>query len=385
VADQLEIRVDDVAAFFDVPFHIYPPTSPYTSPLRADIERALDVGQNPLFCGAGKGVRGVFTAHRGGAPLGRIVAHVHGASNALYHERRGNFGFFDCADDPEVATALLDAAEGFVASHGCDRLVGNFNLTAMQQIGVVTGGFEGIPYVDMQYNPPHIPRLLEERGFRRTFPMTTFEVTLDGFDDTPLRTPAAEERLRDPELRWEELRARDFDRILEDVRHVLNDGFATNPMFVPLTREEMRFQARDLSLIIDPRITALVHDAEGPAGALLCIPDLNPLLRNLRSRMGPLAPWYFLKHRLRRRRAVVIFCSIAQRHQARGLAPAMFVRLIAAMKRCGYRSFGVTWIWDQNRGSLRQMERLGARPLHRLDLFERAVGTVPAPSAPTGG
>ena len=60
---------------------------------------------------------------------------------------------------------VLDAAESFVASQGCDRLVGNFNLTAMQQIGVVTGGFEKIPYVDMQYNPPHIPRLLEAAGF----------------------------------------------------------------------------------------------------------------------------------------------------------------------------------------------------------------------------
>ena len=381
MAEALELRVDDIAAFFDVPFRVYPRSSPYTSPLRSDIERALDVRKNPLFSGAGKGVRRVFTAHRSGEAVGRIVAHVHGASNEKYGERRGNFGFFDCADDREVASALLDAAEAFVGSQGCDRLVGNFNLTAMQQIGVMTGGFEEIPYVDMQYNPPHIPRLLEDCGFRRTFPMTTFEVTLDGFDDRSLRTPDAEERLRDAELRWEELRARDFDRILEDVRQVLNDGFANNPMFVPLTREEMRFQAQDLSLIIDPRITALVHDAEGPAGALLCIPDLNPLLRNLRSRMGPLAPWYFLKHRLRRRRAVVIFCSIAQRHQARGLAPAMFIRLIAAMKRYGYRSFGVTWIWDQNRGSLRQMERLGARPLHRLDLFERPVRAAHAQHA----
>jgi hypothetical protein len=50
-----------------------------------------------------------------------------------------------------------------------------------------------------------------------------------------------------------------------------------------------------------------------------------------------------------------------------------------ALKRHGYESFGVTWISDENRGSLRQMERLGARPLHRLDLFERAVRATSAP------
>ena len=373
MAEPLELRDDDVSSFFDVPFRVYPPDSLYTSPLRGDIERALDVRRNPLFGESGGGVRRVLTAHRAAAPVGRIVAHVHGTSNALHRERRGNFGYFDCANDQEVATALLDAAESFVASHGCDRLVGNFNLTAMQQIGVVTGGFDGVPYVDMQWNPPHIPRLLEACGFRAIFPMTTFEARLDQGDDAPLRTPAAEERLADPGLRWEELRARDFDRILEDVRHVLNDGFRDNPMFVPLTVEEMRFQAKDLSLVLDPRITALVHDADGPAGVVLCIPDLNPLLRDLRSRLGVLAPWYFIKHRIRRRRALVIFISVAQRHQARGLAPAMLLRMKMALRRHGYRSFGITWIADINRASIRQIERLGGRQLHRLHLFERAV------------
>jgi hypothetical protein len=144
-------------------------------------------------------------------------------------------------------------------------------------------------------------------------------------------------------------------------------------MFVPLTSEEMRFQAQDLSLILDPRITALVHDAEGPAGVLLAIPDLNPLLRDLRSRLGLLAPLHFLKYRLRRRRAVGIFIAVAQRHQSRGLAPAMFLRVTTALQRFGYQTQGMTWISDANHASLRQMERLGARRMHRLHLFERKL------------
>ena len=38
----------------------------------------------------------------------------------------------------------------------------------------------------------------------------------------------------------------------------------------------MLFQAQDLSHVLDPRITALVHDDLGPAGVVLCIPDLQP-------------------------------------------------------------------------------------------------------------
>jgi hypothetical protein len=367
------LRENDLEAFFDVPFRVYGRLSPYVSPLKSDLQRALDPARNPLFGAAGAGVRRVLTAHRDGVPVGRIVAHVHGASNALHHERRGSFGFFDCTEDVETARTLLDAAEGFARSQGCDSLVGNFNLTAMQQMGVLTSGFEAVPYSDMHYNPPHVPRLLAACGFQPTFPATTHELDLTTFDPTRLLSAPVQARLADPALTWKTLQARDFDRILEDIRVVLNDGFARNPMFVPLSSEEMRFQAQDLSHVLDPRITALVHDAEGAAGVVLCIPDLNPMLRGMRSRLGLTAPWHLLKHRLHRRRAVIIFYSVAVRQQGRGLNGAMLYRVTSALKTHGYTSLGITWIADVNVASLRQVQKLGARALHRLHLFAKPV------------
>jgi hypothetical protein len=374
MAGDLSVRDDDLDAFFRVPFEVYPADSLYVSPLRSDIERALDVRRNPLFGEIGAGVRRVITAHRGDRVVGRIVAHVHGASNRMHGERRACYGFFDCADDLAVAHLLLGEAERFARGHGCDVLAGNFNLTAMQQMGVVTDGFENPPYSDMQYNPPHIPRLLEACGFTATFPATTFELDLARFDPASLSKSAAAVRLGDPRLRWAELKARDFDRVLEEVRAVLNDGFARNPMFVPLTPEEMRFQALDLSHVLDPGITALVHDEQGPAGVVLCIPDLNPMLRGMRSRLSISAPWHYLKFRLLpRRRAVIIFYSVAARMQGQGLNGAMLHRVTSALRAAGYRMLGLTWIADVNAASLRQVERLGARRLHRLHLFTKRV------------
>jgi len=369
--ESLTLRDDDLEAFFDVPFRVYPRESPYVSPLKSDLLRALDPAQNPLYGAIGKGKRRVITAHRGDTPVGRIVAHVHGASNQLHHERRCSFGFFDCAIDSEVATALLTQASSFGRAEGCDKLVGGFNLTAMQQMGILTDGFGEVPYSDMHYNPPHIPQLLEENGFQRFFPATTFELDLKRFDPERLLTPNIAARLRDPALRWEQLHTRNFARVLENVRLVLNDGFRNNPMFVPLSPQEMFFQAKDLSHLLDTRITALVHDAEGPAGVVLCIPDLNPMLRAMRSRLSLTAPWHLLRHRLNRRRAVIIFYSVAQRRQGQGLNGAMLYRVTQALKRHGYKTLGITWIADVNAASLRQMERIGARPLHRLHLYAR--------------
>ena len=73
-------------------------------------------------------------------------------------------------------------------------------------------------------------------------------------------------------------------------------------------------------------------------------------------------------------RAVIVFYSVAQRMQGRGLNPAMLHRVIRALEARGYSELGITWIADTNTASLRQMERLGARPLHRIHLFERTLG-----------
>ena len=89
---------------------------------------------NPL-ARDGRGAFELFTAHRDGRPVGRIVAAMHDASNRRHGTRRGQFGFFDCADDPAVADALLSAAEAWVRERGAEEIVGNFNLTAMQMVG----------------------------------------------------------------------------------------------------------------------------------------------------------------------------------------------------------------------------------------------------------
>jgi hypothetical protein len=160
---------------------------------------------------------------------------------------------------------------------------------------------------------------------------------------------------------------------MEEARLVLNDGFADNPMFVPLTQGEFVFQAGEMSAILDPRLSSvLTHDGR-PAGVIVCIPDLNGFLRATRSRIGIMTPFHFLRYRLKRRRAVIIFYSVAQDQHGLGLMGGMLKRLVGTLRGGGYRHLGITWIADANAASLRQMERIGAVPLHRLHLFRKAL------------
>lgn len=361
----IELRSGDTQAFFEAPFHAYDDSVGYVSPMKSDIVRMLDTTKNPLW-NAGN-MCAFWTAHRAGRPVGRIIAHVHGQSNRAHGWSRAQFGFFDCADDAEAAAALLGAAEDFARGQDLSELVGNFNLTAMQQCGVMTGGFSRRGYTDMVIGPPHLPRLLTANGFEPFFPMTTFEL------DLARATPPSEEPVATGAYSFAPIERRSFPERMEDARVVLNDGFAHNPMFVPLTEEEFVFQAGEMSSILDPRLSSVLMEDGRPVGTIICIPDLNGFLHAARSRIGLLTPYHFLRFRFRRRRAVIIFYSVVRDRHGRGLMGAMLARTIRRLRAAGYRQLGITWIADENAASLRQMDKLGAEPLHQLHLFRKAL------------
>jgi hypothetical protein len=369
----LELREGDKRAFFQAPFYAYGEGGLYVTPMWSDIDRYFDVAKNPLFA-AGNPFR-IFTAHRDGRPIGRITAHLHAASNARHKTLRAYFGFFDVADDAEAARLLLDAAEQFGRAHNCTELVGNFNLTAMQQIGVVTGGFDGQPFTDMVYSPPHVAEHLRREGFSESFPVSTWEVDLRAINPEALLTTKARAALADKIYQWMPIDRRHFAARLEDARAALNDGFASNPMFVPLSKAEYEFHAKEMMWVLDPRISCCVRAAGAAAAVVVCIPDLNPFIKAIGGRYGVNALFEFVRQRVRRKRAVIIYYATMAVHQGRGLNSAMLHRVVTSLRQAGYESLGMTWIADTNAASLRQVEKLGARRLHRLALFQKTLAS----------
>src|SRR5262245_21743013 len=126
--------------FLDVADRLHADDPIYTPPLRDDFARSLS-DENPLWR-AGRGERDLFVAYEAGRPVGRVVAHVHHASNARHGESVGAFGFLECADDVEVARALLAAASERHARAGLKELRGPYELTITQCIGAVVAGFD---------------------------------------------------------------------------------------------------------------------------------------------------------------------------------------------------------------------------------------------------
>jgi len=164
----------ELTTFIKLPFRLYRGQPNWVPPLIYDRRRFLDRGRNPFF---EHGDAEYFLARRDGRVVGRISAQIDHHLQAFQHNHWGQFGFFDCEDDQEAATALIDTAQAWVQRRGCDRIVGPFDFTTNDECGVLVEGFDRLPVILMNWTHPYYPRLLEGAGLTKA--MDTLMWSLD--------------------------------------------------------------------------------------------------------------------------------------------------------------------------------------------------------------
>lgn len=363
----------DLTAWIELPRrHIYAPSSPWVPPLDSDLRRMLDADANPFFR-HGEAVP-LLAVDGHGDPVGRVLAHLYHRHNVRHAERAAFFGYFECRDDADTARALIAAAREFGAQRGCTVLRGPFNMTAMQEMGILTDGFEHPPVVDETYTAPYYRALLESAGLTPTFPVTTYRV-----DDLAQTNPDAlladrhRALLAGGRLHIRPADMGDYDREIETLRELLNDSFFDNPHFVPITGDEFRFQIGPFKRVMDPAIS-LVAEWDGvPVAFCVTLPDFNPLLKRMNGRMGPRAIATFLRGKSHVRDAAILIIGVQRQLQGWGIMRVLQAELVRALQKRHYRTLTITWIADVNDKSRATALALGGRPWHRLTLYEGPI------------
>src|ERR1700710_1415463 len=128
---------NDLREFVALPFRLHAGT-PWIPPLKLERYQFLSRRLNAFFT---HGEAEYFLARRDGRVVGRITAHIDFAFNRYHGSRWGMFGFLEFEDDPEILARLLDIAETWLRSHGCDRMVGPMDFQLNDESGVLIEGF----------------------------------------------------------------------------------------------------------------------------------------------------------------------------------------------------------------------------------------------------
>ena len=151
----------DKREFIELPFRLHSSSPHWVPPLRLQVRLFLTPSLNAFYR---QGEVQLFLALRDGRTVGRISAHIDHAFNAFHGNRWGLFGFLELEDDPEVAAALFDAAQDWLAARGRDRMVGPMNFRMNDESGILIEGHDLDPVVGVALAAALLPAAVRGRG-----------------------------------------------------------------------------------------------------------------------------------------------------------------------------------------------------------------------------
>ncbi len=377
----------DTTAFIRLPYAIYRDDPLWVAPLERERRAFLDPGRNPFF---EVGTVQLFLARRGRTVVGRIAAVV----DPRHHERDGlkcgQFGLFECVDEPAVAAALFDAAADWLGERGLNRMFGPLSFSLNDECGLLVDGYDCPPTMLMPHNPPYYPRLFEDCGFTKAKDLLSWRVPMPADGEPPAGfRRAAQRALAAPGVHVRPLDPDRFDADMAVVKDIYNDAWSQNYAATPMTDREFAHVVRGFTPILKSELVQIAEVHGEPAGFLLCLPDANQALRAARGRLTsygvPIGLVRIARATRRIQRTRVLACGIKREHRNRGLAAAMFAQTQRAAFRLGYTETEISWVLEDNRHSNGHAKGAGGILFHTHRLYERATGRSTPQEVPPMG
>jgi GNAT superfamily N-acetyltransferase len=346
--------------FFNFPWVLYRKDPNWVPPLRTSQKELLGYAHHHPFYEQNK-VQ-TFVAYRAGELCGRIAAIVNYGHIERFSERRGFFGFFECVDDQEVATALFDAARGWLAEHDIHALRGPANPSLNYEWGLLIEGFDSPPTFLITYNKPYYQKLVEGYGFHKVQDLYSYGGQIDMLPKIrdKLR-PIAEQIIERFNVR---LRPLDMTRFVEDVEAFL-DVFNRSMMgmwgFMPMTAGEVKAMAKELRYLMIPSLAVAAEIDGKMIGAVFAMPDYNPIIRKIDGRLFPFGAIRLLMSKRKIKKIRLISTNVLPEYQRLGIGLALMHGVAVPALEAGINQAEFSWVAESNSLSRGSLEKGGAQ------------------------
>jgi hypothetical protein len=265
------------------------------------------------------------------------------------------------------------------------KAMGPFSLGIWDEPGLLIDGHDHPPMVMMGHNNAAYRTWVEAAGYAKAKDLYTYDVGAStGFGPVVDRIVASGEK--NPRIRIRKIDKSRFDEEAALILSILNEAWADNWGFIPLTDSEIAYAGKKLKpIVLEDMILVAEYDAEEgtglePVAFMMALPDINEFIRDLK---GELFPFGFVKllWRLRRMRPTggrVPLMGVVKKLHATRLASQLAFMMIEYIRRAGNGRYGITraevgWILDDNAPMLSIADAIGARRNRTYRIYEKAL------------
>jgi len=370
----------DYKRFVDLPFRLHANHPQWVPPLKLERYAYLSRHMNPYFK---HGEVQCFLALRDGRVVGRISAQIDHAYNEYHKAKWGWFGFIEFEDDIEVVSALLDAAQRWLATRGCERMVGPADFALNEESGIVIEGHELRPQIRQPWHPPYYQQRIEEAGLGKAMDLYMWNLEVsDRSKMLPVIFELAEKVQSEHGIRVRRMSRRHMRKEMDAFAEVYNAAWSQNWGFTPYSKEDLDSMALEYKYLAgDPEWMMVAEriDTGEVVGVALTFPDLNEVLAKMKGRLLPLGWWHFLNKARIMKRVRVGFLGIKPEYQHTGVAAKLYVEHFDTAARRPQTGGEMGWILEINTGMNRGMEAMGGRIVKKYRVYERLMGPLDSP------
>lgn len=380
----------DLSVFLGLPYDIYRGEPQWRAPLRFERAEQINPVKNPALDGLELQHFIAYLGPKGDSKQSRAVGRISAIVNSHYLERyqneTGHFGFFDTyADGPdvsalEIAQALFGACEAWLKARGLKHVLGPFNLTVNEEVGILIDGYDTPPMMLMSYGRPDYPQTLEALGLSKAQDMYAFWTDMHaGYPrgkavDMCLRLVAKDKKIT--------LRKARRGKILEDVgvaMDIFNDAWSENWGFVHFSKAQAKHMAQEIMpLMIRDLFWFIEYEGE-PVAFVLMLPNLNEAIAGLDGKLLPFG-WAKLIYRLKikgLKTARIPLMGVSSRfrktRKGTAMAAALSEKVFEMGRARGFTHVEMGWILDDNQSMISIIKEAEGKAYKTYRMYQKEI------------
>jgi hypothetical protein len=284
-----------------------------------------------------------FVAWRDATPVGRLSAQVNRLYLEAHRDATGHFGFFDCSDDAEAASALVEAAALWLKAKGLERMSGPFSFSINEECGCLIAGFDSPPAMLMPHGKPWMGGLLEKAGMKKEIDLFAYRTQPRALPPRIAQLAVRAERFRNVAVRQFDMRK--YRAEVELLIDIYNDAWSDAWGFVPFSAAEIDALATEMRPFFRNEYGRFLLIDGKEVGFAVGLPDINNVIASFRGRLFPFN-WARLIWAMKRetwRSARIPFLGIRRAWRTTPRGSALVVLLVKDLVLQASSRYGLDW------------------------------------------
>lgn len=318
-----------------------------------------------------------FIAVSGGKALGRVASIKNNIHNNIYDEKTGFFGFFETTDNYEVAKLLLDKVVEMHRLNGFNRITGPTSFTTNDSCGILLSGYDMPPVVMMPYNKPYYNNYLERYGFVKDMDLWSYLLLGENILPTKIQKELINKLIKNAEdsgVTFRNINYKKLDQEVIQFREVYNESNKNNWGFIPMTENDFRNAAKQLSEFTPERLMLFAEKGNQLIGFAVAVPDINQVFSHIKS--GKLFPAGWIKYLWYKRKITnsrVLILGVIDEYRNKGIDMLLYKRIQDNLASLGIFKGEACYVMENNYNMNRIMEKIGGVKIKKYRIYKYEI------------